>query len=148
MPIAGLKDEGAGLRFGPYLTVRKLGDGGMGSVYLAIRVDAEFEKHVAIKCVRSRMASQRVVDRFRHERQILARLEHPNIARLFDGGTTDEGFPYLVMEYVSGQVITDYCDALRLKIRDRLSIFRKVLAVRCFRWPVWLGHWSRFPWFG
>src|SRR5438876_7731635 len=88
---------------GPYQIVQSMGEGGMGIVYLATRADREFKKHVAIKVIRKGMDSTEIVSRFRRERQILAALEHPNIARLLDGGTTEEGLPYFVMEYVQGR---------------------------------------------
>src|SRR5688572_21705182 len=81
-----------------YAIVRELGRGGMGTVYLAERTDREFHQQVAIKVVKRGMDTRQVVERFRHERRILASLDHPNIARLFDGGATDRGLPYLVME--------------------------------------------------
>ena len=115
-------------RIGPYRIVRELGRGGMGSVYLAERADAQFTMRVAIKLIKRGMDSDGVLQRFRHERQILAGLEHPNIARLLDGGTTVEGLPYFVMEYVDGQPIDDYCRAQRLSIEQRLGLFHSVCA--------------------
>ncbi len=115
----------AGRRIGPYRIERLLGRGGMGAVYLAMRVD-EFEKRVAIKVLKRDMSTGEVVRRFRHERQILAELEHPNIAQLLDGGTTEAGLPYIVMEYVEGEPIDSYCDRHRLGVRRRLELFRKV----------------------
>ena len=82
----------------------------MGAVYLAVRDDDQFEKQVAIKLVKRGMDTDRVLARFRAERQILARLDHPNIARLLDGGATNDGRPYLVMEYIEGEPITTSCD--------------------------------------
>ena len=96
----------AGMTIGPYRVVRQLGEGGMGTVLLAVRTGDEFAQRVAIKLVRG---GEALVQRFRQERQILAALEHPNIARLFDGGTTADGLPYLVMEYVEGTPIDVYC---------------------------------------
>ena len=119
------RDTAVGSRIGAYKIVRELGRGGMGVVYLAIRADEEFEKRVAIKVVRRGMESDLVVKRFRNERQILARLEHANIARLVDGGSTAEGLPYFIMEYVEGKPITEYCDELRLSVRDRIEVFVK-----------------------
>ncbi len=112
--------------FGPYQVLRKLGQGGMGAVYLAIRADDQFQKRVAIKVVQSGIDSEEVLRRFRHERQILATLDHPNIAKLFDGGTTGEGLPYFVMEYIEGTAIHDYCDRQRLSITERLMLFLAV----------------------
>jgi serine/threonine protein kinase/tetratricopeptide (TPR) repeat protein len=110
---------------GAYRIERELGHGGMGTVYLASRADAAFDKQVAIKIVNAALAPHDLVRRFQSERQILASLDHPNIARLLDGGTTDDGRPYFVLEYVEGQSITEYCDARALKTADRLELFRK-----------------------
>ena len=115
-----------GRRIGPYRLARLLGRGGMGSVYLAVRDDEQYEKTVAIKLVRRGMASDFVLRRFRRECQILARLEHPNIARLLDAGVSSDGLPYLVMEYVDGKPINQYCEAAQLSIRERLELFRQV----------------------
>jgi non-specific serine/threonine protein kinase/serine/threonine-protein kinase len=117
----------AGMRIGPYHLVREVGHGGMGTVYIAERADAEFEHRVALKIVRE-VHSERVRRWFRYERQLLARLEHPNIARLFDGGTTRDGIPYLVMEYVEGVPIDRYCREHALSIDERLRLFLQVLA--------------------
>src|SRR5690606_30827323 len=103
-----------------------IGHGGMGEVYLAERADGEFEQQAAIKLVRHGSRRADLHRRLRYERQILARLQHPNIARLLDGGITDEGLPYLVMAYVEGQPITTYCDAYRLPTNQRLELFRTV----------------------
>jgi eukaryotic-like serine/threonine-protein kinase len=121
----GLFDDTA---VGPYRVLRRIGQGGMGAVYLAERDDAEFKQQVAIKLVKRGMASSFIVRRFRNERQILASLDHPNIARLLDGGTTDEGLPYFVMEYIEGQPITEYADARDLSTVERLKLFGKVCA--------------------
>ncbi len=134
-PIAALsapmKSEPGGVlgevRIGPYRLVRPLGHGGMGSVYLARRED-EYQQEVAIKLVRQGFLSEEVRRRFENERQVLARLEHPNIARLYDGGTTVEGLPYLVMERVEGLPIDRFCDQQQLVIRQRLELFRQVCA--------------------
>ncbi len=116
----------AGERIGAYRVVRELGRGGMGSVYLAERADEEFEQRVALKLVRRGMDTEEIVRRFRSERQILAHLDHPNIAKLFDGGTAEDGRPYFIMEYVEGQPIDEYCDQRKLPTRERLELFRKV----------------------
>ncbi|MBI3949256.1 MAG: serine/threonine protein kinase [Acidobacteria bacterium] len=118
--------EMAGGRIGVYEIIREIGKGGMGAVYLAARADEAFEKRVAIKVVKRDMDTDEVLRRFRTERQILARLEHPHIARLLDGGTTEAGHPYAVMEYIEGQPITDYCDAHKLSMVERLKLFRLV----------------------
>jgi len=115
-----------GQRIGAYRVVRELGRGGMGSVYLAERADEEFEQRVAIKVVRRGMDTEEILRRFRSERQILAHLDHPNIAKLFDGGTTEDGRPYFVMEFVEGWPIDEYCDERKLTTRDRLELFRSV----------------------
>jgi tetratricopeptide (TPR) repeat protein len=122
--VAGLAD---GASVGPYRIVRELGHGGMGVVYLAERADAAFEKRVAIKIVRadfSRDASRR----FHDERRILATLEHPNIARLLDGGSTSSGISYFVMEYVDGAPVDTYCESARLPLPARLALFRQICA--------------------
>ncbi|MEM7587947.1 MAG: serine/threonine-protein kinase, partial [Acidobacteriota bacterium] len=117
----------AGTRLGPYRVTRPLGQGGMGIVYHSVRDDDSFSRQVAIKVVRER-PSARAVERFRHERQILAGLEHPYIARLYDGGETADQQPFLVMEYVEGLPITTYCDRHRSTLAERLELMRKVCA--------------------
>ncbi len=117
-----------GRQIGTYKLLRELGSGGMGIVYLAIRADDVYQKEVAVKLVWPAMQRTSVIRRFKQERQILARLDHPNIARLLDGGATEEGWPYIVMEYVDGAPITEYCDARRLNITERLKLFRTVCA--------------------
>jgi eukaryotic-like serine/threonine-protein kinase len=111
---------------GAYRLVRQIGSGGMGSVFLAERADGTFERQVALKVVKKGMDTAAVNDRFQRERQILAQLDHPNIATVLDGGVTDDGRPYFVMEYVDGVPITDYCDAQKLSISERLQIFGTV----------------------
>lgn len=111
---------------GPYRIVRVLGRGGMGEVYLCERADEQYRKQVAIKLVSSGLISRQIQNRLRTERQILATLDHPNIARLLDGGTTADGVPYLVMEYVEGEPIDAYCDQRKLTIDERLQLFRTV----------------------
>jgi eukaryotic-like serine/threonine-protein kinase len=115
-----------GQRFGPYLLVRSLGQGGMGEVYLAERDDAQFHHRVAIKVVRRGLLSRQVRGRLRLERQILASLNHPNIARLLDGGATGDGTPYIVMEFVDGVPIDKFCDERKLTIEQRLQLFLTV----------------------
>ena len=119
-------DETIGRRVGAYKIVREIGRGGMGAVYLGARADDEFSKRVAIKLIRTGMNTEFVVRRFLSERQILANLDHPNIARLLDGGTTEEGLPYFVMEYIEGQAIREYCDTRRLSNEERLKLFQEV----------------------
>ncbi len=115
-----------GMRIGAFKIVRELGRGGMGAVYLAMRDDGEFLQNVAIKLIKRGMDSDFIVKRFRHERQILANLEHPNIARLFDGGTTSEGLPYLVMEFIEGETFYRYCDSQKMNLSERLRIFQQI----------------------
>ena len=103
-----------------------IGSGGMGEVYRARRIDARYEKEVAIKLVPSGLPASFVLKRFRAERQILARLDHPHIARLIDGGATDDGLPYLVMDLVEGVPLDRYCEMHRLTVRRRLQLFRDV----------------------
>ncbi len=117
-----------GRLIGAYQIIRELGQGGMGAVYLAARADQSYEKHVAIKLIRRGAESQEIERRFRNERQILAALDHPNIARLLDGGTTAEGQPYLVMDYVEGQPLDAFCQARKLDTSARLQLFRHICA--------------------
>ena len=130
-PLVGLAaqlldDRSAARRIGPYNVLRELGRGGMGVVYLAERDDGQFRRRVAIKVVRSGFDDGQIQRRFLAERQILASLNHPNIAQLLDGGVTDGELPYLVMEYVDGLPITTYCDTHRLTVEARLRLFRDV----------------------
>lgn len=118
----------AGKQVGPYRLVRELGRGGMGVVYLADRVDGEFRRQVAVKVLKRGMDTDDFIRRFHTERQILADLCHPNIAELHDGGTTADGQPYLVMEYVEGPTLDDYCAARSLAVRERLDLFLKICA--------------------
>ena len=115
-----------GYRIGPYEFDRRIGRGGMGAVWLATRYDKEYKKQVAIKMVKRGMNSQEILRRFRTERQVLANLDHPNIARLIDGGSTPDGLPYLVMEYVEGTPIDQYCEHWKCTISERLNLFRDV----------------------
>jgi serine/threonine protein kinase/tetratricopeptide (TPR) repeat protein len=112
-----------GRRLGPYQLLEEIGAGGMGEVYRAVRVDQEYENAVAIKLVRAGVDVQFVGARLRAERQILAAFQHPHIARLLDGNTTEDGIPYLVMELIEGQPITDYCDRHQLAFEARLHLF-------------------------
>jgi non-specific serine/threonine protein kinase/serine/threonine-protein kinase len=114
-----------GQRVGAYKMIAQLGIGGMGEVYRAVRADGQYSKEVAIKLVRGGFDSGSVVERFRNERQILASLEHPNIARLVDGGTSDDGVPFLVMELIEGEPIDAYCDRHKLTVTQRLQLFRQ-----------------------
>jgi eukaryotic-like serine/threonine-protein kinase len=119
-------DNMIGSRIAQYCLVGKLGTGGMGDVYRAVRADDQYEKQVAIKLVRRGLNTELVCSRFRKERQILAGFEHENIARLLDGGTTDEGDPYFVMELVEGKPIDEYCDEAKLGVVARLELFQSV----------------------
>ena len=113
-------------QIGSYKLLKEIGRGGMGAVYLAQRDDDEFEKKVAVKIVKRGMDTDDILRRFRHERQILAGLEHPNIARLIDGGTTTDGLPYFVLEYVEGEDIISYSNSQNLTINERLKLFCEV----------------------
>ena len=115
-----------GERVGLYKIVSEIGRGGMGAVYLAERDDAHFTRRVALKLIKRGMDTDFVVQRFRHERQILASLDHPNIAGLIDGGTTEADLPYFIMEYVEGQPITEYANEHSLTTSERLKLFRTV----------------------
>jgi eukaryotic-like serine/threonine-protein kinase len=128
-PVVDLMDQSrvmAGRRIGAYRIVRECGHGGMAVVYVAERADDEYRKRVAIKMVRPGIDRDEILRRFRNERQALAALDHPNIVRLLDGGSTGEGLPYLVMDYVEGSPVDAYCDSHRLSIFDRLRLFRTV----------------------
>lgn len=117
------RDARDGQTIGHYRVIREVGRGGMGAVYLAERADGVFEQQVALKIVRGNFAGSELVRRFRRERQILASLNHPNIARLLDGGVSQDGEPFLAMEYVEGLRIDDYCDDRRLSVDERLRLF-------------------------
>lgn len=117
-----------GQRIGVWRVVRRIGTGGMGAVYLAQRESGDFAQRAALKLVKRGMDSDEITRRFQGERRILARLEHPNIARLLDGGATGDGHPWFCMEYVEGQPITEYCDSHRLSIEARLALFATVCA--------------------
>lgn len=125
---AAQEDQFKGEMIGPYRVERLIGSGGMGVVYLAERADEQFDQQVAIKLGRHRLVDPQTEHRLRSERQILSDLDHPNIARLFDGGTTKEGVPYLVMEHIDGIRIDDYCDDNRLDVVSRLQMFQTICA--------------------
>ena len=126
--FATTRPEMQGRRVGPYLVGELIGEGGMGLVYLARRDDEQFEKTVAIKFLKSSVDSEAALDRFRQERQILANLEHPNIARLLDAGATEEGIPWIAMERVEGVPLPEYCRSQALTITGRVRLFREVCA--------------------
>jgi len=111
---------------GAYKIESEIGRGGMGTVYLASRADQAYEKKVALKLIKRGFDTDEIVSRFRHERQILAVLEHPNITRLLDGGSTDDGLPFIVMDYVDGLPLRDYANRKKLSVRERLEIFLQV----------------------
>lgn len=115
-----------GQQIGPYRLEAQIGQGGMGEVYRAVRADGEFDRQVAIKLVRGGFDTHTVLNRFRQEKQILAALQHPHIAQLLDAGATDEGIPYLVIEYVDGTPIDKYCETNKADFRTRLRIFLEV----------------------
>lgn len=118
--------ELVGRRLGPYRVVREIARGGMAEVFLAERADGRYEQQVAVKLLRAGVHSEETVERFRVERQILASVDHPSIARLVDDGVTGDGRPYLVIEYVEGVPIDRYCDEHRLPVRERLQLFLAV----------------------
>ena len=145
LPAGILPAEGE--RVGPYRILQPLGRGGMGAVFLAARADGQFEQQVALKLIRGGAGSTQIVRRFQSERQILARLQHPHIARLLDGGLTADGQPFFAMEYVDGVPLDRYCDAHDLPVEDRIQLMRRVRrgavgppAARCAPRPEALEH--------
>ncbi len=124
--VRGLESRMIGTRVDAYCIIGLLGTGGMGAVYLGERSDAEFDKRVAIKLFRTSVGSDAMLERFRTERRVLAALEHANIARLLDGGATDDGVPYIIMEHVDGVAIDRHADDARLELNERLRIFQFV----------------------
>jgi serine/threonine protein kinase len=114
-----------GMMIGPYRVLRELGSGGMGVVYLTMRSDEVYRRLAALKVIRPELRANPVKDRFLQERQILARLDHPNIARIIDGGTTPNGLPYFVMDYIDGQPLDVFCKEKRASIQQRLNLFRQ-----------------------
>ncbi|HYW73942.1 MAG TPA: serine/threonine-protein kinase [Pyrinomonadaceae bacterium] len=126
--LAGAPDARIGSHVGPFKLVGLIGAGGMGSIYLAQRDDDDYHRRVAIKLIKRGMDTDFVLDRFRNERQILADLNHPNIARFYTGGATDDGLPYFVMEYIEGESLLEYAAKRGLSINERLALFRKVCA--------------------
>ena len=127
-----VEDAMIGRRVGAYKIVQRIGRGGMATVYLASRADEQYEKQVAIKILLPELDSDDLLRRFRNERQTLAKLDHPNIVKLLDGGTTEEGLPYLVMDYVAGVPVDRYCDSHKLSTDERLCLFCQICAaVQC-----------------
>ncbi|MGI9106995.1 MAG: protein kinase domain-containing protein [Pyrinomonadaceae bacterium] len=122
------KDDLVGARVGSYRLVRELGHGGMGVVYEAVRADDQFDQQVAVKVIKRGMDSEAILRRFVMERQILANLDHPNIARLLDGGTTNAGLPYFIMEFIDGEPLDEYADARKLSTAERLKLFQRICA--------------------
>ncbi len=124
LAISSVDDVTVGKTIGNYKVIKEIGRGGMGAIYLAERED--FQHRVALKVIKRGMDTDEIVRRFEQEREVLAALNHPNIARLLDGGTTDDGLPFLVMEYVEGSPLTAYCDDNALNVDERLTLFRKI----------------------
>lgn len=120
------RDPDLDRQIGPYRLELRIGSGGMGNVYRACRVDGQVDQVVAIKLIRRGLDTEDVLARFRIERQVLASLHHPNIARLLDGGSTPDGRPYLVMEYVDGVDVLSWCDRQRLPVADRIDLIRRI----------------------
>src|SRR5260221_732691 len=125
-PAPARVDPLMGRTIGSYKIIRHIGRGGMGSVYLAERSDDQFRRQVAVKAVNPELVDAGILRRFHNERQTLAALDHPNIIKLLDGGTTEDGAPYLVMDYVEGQTIDEYCNSRKLSTTERLQLFRIV----------------------
>src|SRR5207249_11018127 len=119
----------AGQLIGAYRIVREIGRGGMGAVYLAERADEQYKKQVAIKLIKRGMDTDSVLRHFRNERQILAGFDHPNIARLFDGGTTKDGLPYFEMAYIAGVPVNLYCSAHGSSVVESLKLLREASLV-------------------
>lgn len=130
--IAPTREDYAGKQFGNYRIIREIGRGGMGAVFLAERWDGEFEQRVALKIIRHSFADKELEKRFRRERQILASLNHPNIARLHDGGVSEAGEPFLAMEYVEGARIDKFCERENLSTDERLKLFLSVCSAVSF----------------
>src|SRR5262245_929320 len=126
--VADESSHAIGRLIGPYRLVREIGRGGMSVVYLAERADDVYRKRVAVKLIWSGLMTDEIERRFRQERRILAKLDHPNIGHLLDGGVTEDGCQYVVMEYVEGEPITEYCDARQLYITERLKLFQQICA--------------------
>jgi len=126
--VEGQRSKLLGAVIGQYRITRILGHGGMGTVFLGERADKQFKQRVAIKLVEQMALHPQLRTRLRSERQILAHLENPYIARLIDGGETKEGIPYLVIEYIEGKPLDEYCDENKLTVQQRIVLFEKVCA--------------------
>jgi serine/threonine protein kinase len=124
--LANAADPIVGTRIGPYRVLERIGTGGMGSVYLAERDDETFDRRVAIKLIRRGLNTEEILARFDRERRVLANLDHPNIAKLIDGGSLPDGSPYFIMEHVEGKRLDEYCDDKRLTVPQRVDLFRTV----------------------
>jgi len=126
--VASLLDDCSPVntQLGSYRLLKEIGRGGMGAVYLAERADGQFQKQVAVKMVRPGLDTEFILARFRRERQVLGRFDHPNIGKLLDGGTAADGTPYFVMEYVDGDWITRFCKSKDLGVEERLRLFLRV----------------------
>ena len=120
------EDSLAGRPLGPYRLLRRIGHGGMGSVYLGVREDDQFHRRVAIKAVNSEFVSEHAIRRFQNERQTLAAFDHPNIVKLLDWGASEDGIPYLVMDYIEGERIDQFCETRNIPVADRLEVFLTV----------------------
>lgn len=136
----GVSKISAGTKIGHYKIIKQIGYGGMGEVYLAEREDKQFKQKVALKIIKKGMDSSETLRRFHDERQILARLNHPHIARLYDGGMTADNLPYFTMEYIEGRPITDYCDRNELSVPERLELFCDVLAAVSYAHSNFIVH--------
>ncbi len=129
--LCGYEDEinyQQGERIGKFRIIKELGHGGMARVYLCERADDQFEHKVAVKVMKVQGDIDFSKERFRQEQQILAGINHPNIAQLYDGGFTDEGFPFIVMEYIEGMPIDEYCADKKLTVSEKLRLFQQVCA--------------------
>jgi non-specific serine/threonine protein kinase/serine/threonine-protein kinase len=125
-PAVAREEFGVGAQLGPYRIVQLIAEGGMGSVYQAVRVDDLYRKVVAIKVVRRGAFGEYALRQFDTERQILAHLDHPNIAKLLDGGATPDGRPYFVMDFIAGTPLDEYCDSHKLNLTERIQFFMTV----------------------
>jgi len=135
IPDSGITQPAASAdlgQIGPYRILEQLGEGGMGSVYKAEQ-RSPIKRLVAIKVIKLGFGSREIIARFESERQALALMDHPNVAKVLDAGTTDTGRPYFVMEYVPGKPITRFCDDEKLSIPDRLRLFRRAILVSNMR---------------
>ena len=131
------RKPGRGGGSAPIGSSSEIGRGGMGAVYLAERADGQYEQRVALKLIKRGMDTEQVLARFRSERQILASLDHPNIARLLDGGSTDEGVPFFAMEYIEGEPIDAYVERQGLSVEDRIQLFSTCAAPSPTRTSTW-----------